>query len=328
MVCHRDRRFVCGFTLVELLVVLAIIGVLTALLLPAVQMAREFSRRASCANNVREIGRGLTLFHDAQGALPPGAVFGSSGDAAAVRKKFSIAAKTDHGWGQFLLPFIEQKALYQQYHWEFDWRAPENELVREAALQVFTCSSVPNGAQGKRQDGFTSGGFTWRAAAGDYSITNGLNYQRLRPLNLVDDYGLPKSNSNRRTLGVMRPNEVVNFSQITDGLSYTTWITEDAGRPAIFRSGGKFVSPTGNAGAGWADKDNYSILDGYNSTSDLFNGPCPINCTNKAEIYSFHPGGAMIVMGDGATRFLSELISIEVVARMITRKGRDPRHEF
>jgi prepilin-type N-terminal cleavage/methylation domain-containing protein len=316
-----------GFTLVELLVVIAIIGALMALLMPAVQMARESARRVSCTNNMRQIGRGLEYFHDTNGVLPPGAISGKTGAAAQVRAKFSISGTGEQGWGQFLLPFIEQKNLYDQYHWDADWRAPENQVVRETPLQVFTCASVPNGAQGKRKDGFTSGGFTWQAAAADYCITNGLNYQRLRPLKLIDDYGLPSSNSNKTTFGVMRTNELVGFAQIKDGLSNTTWITEVGGRPALYKSGGKFVSPTGNAGSGWADRDNSGILDGYNATTDTFNGPCPINCTNKAEIFSFHPGGAMIVRGDGSTHFLSEATDIRIVARMITRKARDNRLE-
>ena len=80
-------------------------------------------------------------------------------------------------------------------------------------------------------------------------------------------------------------------------------------------------------GSGWADRDNSGILDGYNTGTDTFNGPCPINCTNKAEIFSFHPGGAMIVKGDGSTHFLSEATDIRIVARLITRKARDNRLE-
>src|SRR5262245_47498819 len=122
LMSFRRDRLSQGFTLVELLVVVAIVGVLMALLLPAVQLARESSRRASCANNLRQMGRGLGYFHDSHGVLPPGAIGGTSADAAEVRKKFSIAAKTDHGWGAFLLPFVEQKSLYDQYKWGFDWR--------------------------------------------------------------------------------------------------------------------------------------------------------------------------------------------------------------
>jgi prepilin-type N-terminal cleavage/methylation domain-containing protein len=314
-----------AFTLVELLVVIAIIGALVALLMPAVQMARESARRVSCTNNMRQIGRGLEYFHDTNGVLPPGAI--SSSASKQVRAKFSIKGQTEHGWGQFLLPFIEQKILYDQYHWDADWRAPENKLVRETHLQVFTCASAPNGKQGKRKDSFKSGGFDWQAAAADYSITNGLDYKRLRPLKLLDDYGLPVNDKNKLTFGVMRENEFVRFAEIKDGLSNTTWITEDAGRPALYKSGGRLDPSSSTGGAGWADPMNWSTLHGYNAATDRFNGPCPINCTNRAEIFSFHPGGAMIVMGDGSTHFLSEATDIRLVARLITRKARDNRLE-
>src|SRR5262245_37450164 len=67
-----QKRGVGGFTLVELLVVIAIIGILVALLLPAIQAAREAARRASCMNNLKNIGIALHNHHDTKKAFPPG----------------------------------------------------------------------------------------------------------------------------------------------------------------------------------------------------------------------------------------------------------------
>jgi prepilin-type N-terminal cleavage/methylation domain-containing protein/prepilin-type processing-associated H-X9-DG protein len=87
-----------GFTLVELLVVITIIGILVALLMPAVQSAREAARRTQCQNNLKNIGLALHNFHAQVGNFPPGQ-----------------AGQTTNliGWGTYLLPFIDQQAIYQ-----------------------------------------------------------------------------------------------------------------------------------------------------------------------------------------------------------------------
>ena len=100
-----------GFTLVELLVVLAIIGILVALLLPAVQFAREASRRAQCQNNLRQIAMSAHLFHDAMRRLPPGYLGALDSDP---NKDFQSPESLNAQWSglfPYLLPFLEQNQI-------------------------------------------------------------------------------------------------------------------------------------------------------------------------------------------------------------------------
>src|SRR6476660_6926402 len=101
-VMSGKRAPIGGFTLVELLVVIAIIGVLVALLLPAVQSARESSRRTKCLNNLKQLGIALHSYHDTIGGFPPGYLENNP--------------LTDRAnWITLLLPYHEQAAVFQLY---------------------------------------------------------------------------------------------------------------------------------------------------------------------------------------------------------------------
>jgi prepilin-type N-terminal cleavage/methylation domain-containing protein/prepilin-type processing-associated H-X9-DG protein len=97
-----------GFTLVELLVVIAVVGVVVGLLLPAVQNVRAAAARIQCANNLKQIGLGLQHYHDTSQCFPPGYMSTS----ATADPNFVTAP--GWGWASFTLPYLEQGALYSQ----------------------------------------------------------------------------------------------------------------------------------------------------------------------------------------------------------------------
>ena len=96
-----------GFTLVELLVVIAIIGTLVALLLPAVQGARESARRTSCQNNLRNLALACTQYHDSVGSFPSGWCNTHDPSTGAIGANYE-----SWGWGALILPYLEQKNLH------------------------------------------------------------------------------------------------------------------------------------------------------------------------------------------------------------------------
>jgi len=99
-----------GFTLVELLVVITIIGILIALLLPAVQAAREAARRIQCSNQLKQLALGLHEYHEAHETFPPGSFCPKPGVSASGCALFAQC----HTWFEVVLPFIEQTALYNK----------------------------------------------------------------------------------------------------------------------------------------------------------------------------------------------------------------------
>jgi prepilin-type N-terminal cleavage/methylation domain-containing protein/prepilin-type processing-associated H-X9-DG protein len=102
----QRNHHAAGFTLVELLVVVAIIGVLVCMLLPAVQAAREAMRRSSCQNNLKQIGLAMLSDHTLRGRFPSGSVHSlDDGDPTGVAA---------FGWAAFLLPHLEEKDLYNR----------------------------------------------------------------------------------------------------------------------------------------------------------------------------------------------------------------------
>jgi type II secretory pathway pseudopilin PulG len=148
--------------LLELLVVLAIVTLLAGLLMPAVQRAREAAARASCANNLKQIGLAMHQYHDSNGRLPP------------VR-----ACDAGASWAVLILPYLEQSNLY--YQWDlkksyYDQPAP----ARQASVPVYFCptrrtasSEPPLSLTGDCPSNGSQGTTVYPGALADYAVNLG-----------------------------------------------------------------------------------------------------------------------------------------------------------
>lgn len=142
MKCNSSVRPRYGFTLVELLVVIAIIGILIALLLPAVQAAREAARRSACVNNLKQLAIGLHNFHDTNNEFPPGEI--TPGNCCGTQSR--------ENWAILILPYIEQKNLYERYDFNQNNEHSNNRFVRESNIETHNCPSDINAGELRRPE--------------------------------------------------------------------------------------------------------------------------------------------------------------------------------
>ncbi len=305
---HARRRFSLrdGFTLIELLVVVAIIAVLVALLLPAVQQAREAARRSQCSNNLKQIGLALHNYESQYGMFPT-----STRPVAGQPPRQRTATLTR------LLPFLEQASLFNQYNFHVNWYDAPNLTLIQIQLPVFQCPSTPVQRVDSNPIAVSSGTFSGPRAVADYGPLEGVGA-------LLTGTGLIDTQS-EGSPGALQ----VNFRQcrigdVLDGTSTTLLVAEDAGRPVWYIRGR--IANTGliPPGAGWADDEQDFQLHGAQGDAiATVPGPCAVNCHNDGEIYSFHTGVANALYADGHTRFLSANTDIRVVARLISPRGQE-----
>lgn len=178
-----------GFTLVELLVVIAIIGILIGLLLPAVQAAREAARRASCSNNLMQLGLALHHFEFGMGHLPSG-VINPDGPIRNEETGQHVS------WTVQILPFIEEHAAFNRFSIEEGAYSAANLPVRQHEVPIFRCPSSPF-----HLDNVSSSNYA--------GCHNDL------------ETAIDEDNN-----GLLYLNSQVHFSEILDGTTYTILIGE------------------------------------------------------------------------------------------------------
>lgn len=324
---NMRTRNVSGFTLVELLVVIAIIGVLVALLLPAVQAAREASRRMSCGNNTKQMALAMHVHENTYRRLPY-----SKRDSAPQRS-----------WAPDLLPFLEQANMVSNAYYDLNenwWRsttygspaiAVPNAATVKQHLSVFICPSTPNPMR-LQIKAETAPEQNKVGACGDYFVTEGVNVAINNELIPAEQF---PSGSDLR--GAMRKYPEENrFANIVDGTSNTILVGECAGREDVYRVRTRKPAMADKSkpdcararGGAWATNDNpYEIGTRVEWCSgSVIPGPMMINNSNEYGhlFYSFHPGGANFAFADGSVRFIAQTIRLRILASQVTRSGGEP----
>jgi len=185
-----------GFTLVELLVAIAIIGLLAGLVLPAIQGAREASRRMSCSNNIRNQTLAILDFERTFTNLPPGRMGRND---------------LDHAWSLYILPMLEQTRIYSAYDLSKPMDAPANTKLAQSVLPVYRCPSSERNMIGDTD---------YVGLLGTLINLNGQNpFNRGCLIYVYDSIGED-----------YRPSYELPLSSVTDGLSNTFCIAESPDR--------------------------------------------------------------------------------------------------
>ena len=291
----RRQRF--AFTLVELLVVITIIGILIALLLPAVQAAREAARRSQCINNVKQIGLAVLNYESVWSALPAGANV-TSPDWTTNLFRGSILLR--------LLPYVEQQSLFDEY----DLKQPTDSQKMPSSSTLLAATPIPaymcpsdnapavNTTNGRAKQNYA-------ASCGPTALTynpscNCGTYMTWNQYKQSEMYAIGTN------AGVFGRNSISNLlSSITDGLSNTIFFGEVL--PLSSTDHMAWGWGTSNAGQGMACT---LVPINFDTSDDSSSDPCHQSKNWNAEFgfKSSHPGGVNFLFGDGSAHFLSETI--------------------
>ncbi|MCC7086663.1 MAG: DUF1559 domain-containing protein [Pirellulales bacterium] len=310
-----NRSGFTGFTLVELLVVIAIIGVLIALLLPAVQAAREAARRSQCANHLKQIGLGILNYDSANKSFPVGGI--TEGHCCGTRSKTS--------WAILILPFIEETALFASYYPKLYNEDKLNQPAVQTVVPTYVCpldqwsvfidkpDSGPAFALNLEYrhssyrgcSGYSDGTAWWDAQSGDQ---------------LFNDFPLKSSwRGALYTIGAINIRKPAKVKDMIDGTSKSLLVGEALNLTRHGRStfwGYSYASYNKST----VVKESRTLLADFDRCTQIggvaANNPC------KRGWGSLHSGGVILfTFCDGSVRMLNDTIDLGVLAEAATIAG-------
>lgn len=289
----RTKYWRAGLTRPECLILLALLGLMAGLVFPAVAKMRAVSNQEVCRNNLNQLAQAtLKYADDHNGTLPR--VIGAQNSGIIPR----------------LLPYTEHHKLAEALTASGKpWHDPANASIVATFLPLAQCPDTPNS---KRLLEGTINDDHFKAAPTDYTQIP-LITEAIRDI-------FPPDHDRSTPLGGLGGQGTM--SEITDGLSTTCLgIVEIADKPNRWQAGKMTAPGTAMGGSGTWVANGLNAPRGYSWDGTSFPGPCPMNCSNQAAVYSFHEGGCNFPFADGSVKFLRKEMDVWVFYAVLTRRG-------
>jgi len=316
--------------LLEVLVAIAVIALLLAIALPAVQSAREAARRTQCQNNLRQIVLATQNFHDVEGSLPS---FYNGTSLEYPLREWDLFHM--HSWRVMLLPYLEQSALREQVEWDALATEDANAPVAQTPVATYLCPSGDSPStmgSGLKHDAILvdkddiQEQHIYYVVRSDYDAMAGIEV-RPDPLPPGVPYasvdfvhwgiwGWPIFEDRTTTGSKLLRYRSGKFRDVTDGLSNTIALVERGGKPLDMLNGKPNVTE-------YNPDADYPGQVGWSASNTFFwalnRTGVGVNESNSRGIYSFHPGGASVGIADGSVRFLSDATDFDTLVKLYGR---------
>src|SRR5688572_13967317 len=290
---HRiepKKHQVCAFTLVEILVVIAIIGLLIAMLLPALQQSREAARRTACANNMKQMGVAIAGYQLTNTVFP-------SSNTDDVFSWDAGGRLPNHSWGSLILPYIEMTALESSINYSISAMHADNRRAAATIVPIYRCPA------------YTGPDFTADSHYPPDTYAIG-NYVSIGASDVDHIWGVDE-----KPEGVIFPLSQIKPAEIIDGLSKTMFIAESREEKLRVWIDGRTAANTALRYDPFGAPNSAGISLNYTpyyKEGDIESDYGPS---------SMHPGGALHLFGDGSVRFVTDNITAANYVAFCTRAG-------